>query len=165
MNLNTVLLRDARAHDLRRTRSSRSPSSTRWIFRRSPSSRCGRIAHFRATIDENGTIIDSRVKKMLGGIEFTMTFIDPWTPRDKQTIGDHRGLLVHAGGVDFWFAGQGITVTFNGADSLPPLIGIDVAEVGVFDEKEKWVAGPRLNGDQTHQGRHIRLPPGQYRYR
>ena len=67
----------------------------------------GRIAGFRATIEEDGTVIDSPVKKMLGGIEFTVTFIDPWTPRDKQTIGDHGGLLIHAGGEDFWFAGQG----------------------------------------------------------
>ena len=58
--------------------------------------------------------------------------------------------------------GQGITVTFKGADDGPPLVGIDVAEEGVFDEKGKWFAGRRLNGDQTHQGRHIRLPPGQF---
>ena len=71
--------------------------------------RRGRMAGFRATIQEDGTVIDTPVKKMLGGIEFTVTFIDPWTPRDKQTIGDHGGLLIHAGGEDFWFAGQGIT--------------------------------------------------------
>ena len=122
----------------------------------------GRIAGFRATIEEDGAVIDSLVKKTLGGIEFTVTFIDPWTPRDKQTLGDHGGLLIHAGGEDFWFAGQGITVTFKGADSGPPLIGIDLAEEGVFDEKGNWIAGRRLNGDQTHQGRHIRLPPGQF---
>ena len=86
-------------------------------------------------------MIDSPVKKTLGGIEFTVTFIDPWTPRDKQTIGDHGGLVIHAGGEDFWFAGQGITITFKGADDGPPLVGIDVAEEGVFDAKGKWIAG------------------------
>jgi beta-galactosidase GanA len=121
-----------------------------------------RMGGFRATIQEDGTMIDSPVKKMLAGIEFTATFIDPWTPRDKQSIGDHGGLIVYAGGEDFWFAGQGITVTFKGADSGPPLVGIDIAEEGAFDEKGKWVPGRRLNGDQTHQGRHIRLPPGQF---
>ncbi|HEU4779895.1 MAG TPA: DUF5597 domain-containing protein, partial [Steroidobacteraceae bacterium] len=77
----------------------------------------GRMGGFRATIQEDGTVIDSPVKKTLGGIEFTVTFIDPWTPRDKQIIGDHGGLVIHVGGEDFWFAGQGITVTFKGADS------------------------------------------------
>ena len=91
---------------------------------------------------EDGTVIDSPVKKTLGGIEFTVTFIDPWTPRDKQTIGDHGGLVIHAGGEDFWFAGQGITITFKGADGGPPLVGIDLAEEGVFDAHGKWVAGP-----------------------
>ena len=132
-----------------------------------------RMGGFRATIQEDGTVIDSPVKKTLAGIEFTVTFIDPWIPRDKQTIGDHGGLVVHAGNEDFWFAGQGITVTMRGVGEGPPLVGIDIAEEGVFDEKGKWIAGRRLNGDQTHQGRHIRLPPGNpqiqkvrlYRYR
>ena len=122
----------------------------------------GRTAGFRATIQEDGTLIDSPVKKSMAGIEFTVTFIDPWTPRDKQTLGDHGGLLIQAGDEDFWFAGQGITVTFKGADSGPPLVGIDIAEEGVFDENGVWKPGRRLNGDQTHQGRHIRLPPGQF---
>jgi beta-galactosidase GanA len=133
----------------------------------------GRTAGFRATIHEDGTVIDSPVKKTLGGIEFTVTFIDPWTPKDQQTIANHGGLIVHAGVEDFWFAGQGISISFKGADGGPPLVGIDVAEEGVFDAKGAWVAGRRLNGDQTHQGRHIRLPPGKpqiqkvrfYRYR
>ena len=107
------------------------------------------------------------------GFEFTVTFIDPWTPRDQQTIANHGGMLIHAGGEDFWFAGQGITITFKGAADGPPLVGIDLAEEGGFDAQGKWQPGRRLNGDQTHQGRHIRLPPGKpqiqrvrlYRYR
>ena len=130
------------------------------------------MAGFRALINEDGSVIDTPVKKTLGGIEFTVTFIDPWTPKDQQTIANHGGLLIQDG-EDFWFAGQGITITYKGADDGPPLVGIDVAEEGVFDEKGAWVSGRRLNGDQTHQGRHIRLAPGKpqiqkvrfYRYR
>jgi beta-galactosidase GanA len=132
----------------------------------------GRLGGFRATINEDGSTIESPVKKKLGEIEFTVNVIDPWTPRDKQSVADHGGLVIHAGGEDFWFAGQGITITFKGADGGAPLVGIDVAEEGEFVDG-KWVAGRRLNGDQTHQGRHIRLPPGKaqiqkvrfYRYR
>jgi len=98
---------------------------------------------------------------------------EPWTPRDKQTIADHGGMLIWAGGEEFWFAGQGITITYKGADNGPPLVGLDIVEEGVFDANGKWIAGRRLNGDQTHQGRHVRLPPGNpqiqkvrfYRYR
>jgi beta-galactosidase GanA len=119
-----------------------------------------RMAGFRALIQEDGTVVDTPVTKKLGGIELKVTFIDPWTPRDKQAIGDHGGLVIWAGGEDFWLAGQGITVTYKGADGGPPLVGLDRVEEGVFDANGKWVAGRRLNGDQTHQGRHIRLPPG-----
>jgi beta-galactosidase GanA len=131
-----------------------------------------RMGGFRALINEDGSIVDAPVKKKLGGIEFTVTFIDPWTPRDKQAIGDHGGLVIWAGGEDYWFAGQGITITYKGADGGPPLVGLDIVEEGVF-ENGRWKPGRRLNGDQTHQGRHVRLPPGNpqiqkvrfYRYR
>ena len=131
------------------------------------------MAGFRAQINEDGSVIDTPVKTTMGGIEFTVTFIDPWTARDQQTVGNHGGLMIYSGDEDFWFAGQGITITFKGADDGPPLVGIDLADEGAFDAQGKWVAGRRLNGDQTHQGRHIRLPPGNpqiqkvrfYRYR
>ncbi len=132
-----------------------------------------RMAGFRAQINEDGSVVDAPVKTTLGGIEFTVTLIDPWTARDQQTVANHGGLMIYAGNEDFCFAGQGITITFKGADDGPPLVGIDFADEGVFDAQGKWVPGRRLNGDQTHQGRHIRLPPGKpqiqkvrfYRYR
>jgi beta-galactosidase GanA len=132
-----------------------------------------RMAGLRPLITEDGTVNDAPAKASLGGFEFTVSFIDPWTPKDQQTTANHGGLMIYAGGEDFWFAGQGITITFKGAGSGAPLAGIDFAEEGIFDAQGSWVPGRRLNGDQTHQGRHIRLPPGNpqiqrvrlYRYR
>jgi beta-galactosidase GanA len=131
-----------------------------------------RMAGFRTPINEDGSVLDTPVKKTLGGIEFTVTFTDPWMPKDKQTIADHGGMMIWAGGEDYWFAGQGITITYKGADGGLPLVGLDVVEEGEFKDGI-WIAGRRLNGDQTHQGRHVRLPPGNpqiqkvrfYRYR
>ncbi|WP_227651266.1 DUF5597 domain-containing protein [Klebsiella pneumoniae] len=40
-------------------------------------------------------------------------------------------------------------------------MGLDFVEEGRFDGG-KWIAGRKLNGDETHQGRHVRLPPGQF---
>ncbi|HEX6397506.1 MAG TPA: DUF5597 domain-containing protein [Steroidobacteraceae bacterium] len=118
------------------------------------------MAGFRATLNEDGSVVDTPMKATLAGIEFTVTFIDPWTPKDQQTIANHGGLLIHSG-EDFWFAGQGITVTFESEEAGGPRVGIELAEEGVFDARGQWIAGRRLNGDQTHQGRHIRLPPGK----
>jgi len=123
-------------------------------------------------IQEDGAIIDAPVKKTLGGIELTVSFVDPWMPKDQQEIANHGGLVIQASDEEFWFAGEGITITFRGADAGPPQVGIEVAEEGEFVDGH-WVPRRRLNGDQTHQGRHIRLPPGApqiqrvkfYRYR
>jgi beta-galactosidase GanA len=75
----------------------------------------GRTAGFRAEIREDGTVIDAPAETVLGGYAFTVSFVDPWTPREKQSIAEHGGLLIHAGGEDFWVAGQGITLSFSGA--------------------------------------------------
>ncbi len=119
----------------------------------------GRMAGFRALLNEDGSVVDTPAKTTMAGIELTVTFIDPWTPKDQQTIANHGGLVIHSG-KDFWFAGSGLTITFKGAEPNAPKVGIDVAEEGVFVDG-KWVPGRRLTGDQTHQGRHIRLPPGK----
>jgi len=118
------------------------------------------MAGFRSTLNEDGSVDDKPVKQALDGIEFTVGFVDPWMPKDQQTIANHGGLVIHSG-MDFWFAGQGVTVTFKEAATESKPLGIDFAEEGRFDAQGKWVAGRRLNGDQTHQGRHIRLAPGK----
>ena len=51
-----------------------------------------------------------------------------------------------------------MTVTVAPADGKGKL-GFDWVEEGRF-ENGRWLPGRRLNGDQTHQGRHVRLPPG-----
>lgn len=33
---------------------------------------------------------------------------------------------------------------------------------GTFDSHGNWIPGRLLNGDQTHQGRHLRLAPGEF---
>jgi len=59
-------------------------------------------------------------------------------------------------------AGQGLIVTMKPVGSGPPLAGIDSAWEGTFDAQGRWTPGRLLNGDQTHQGRHLRLEPGKF---
>ena len=40
-------------------------------------------------------------------------------------------------------------------------LGFDYVEEGRYENGE-WLPGRRLNGDQTHQGRHVRLPPAEF---
>jgi beta-galactosidase GanA len=57
-------------------------------------------------------------------------------------------------------AGQGVTFTVSPLDGEGSM-GFEHVEEGRY-ENGQWVAGRRLNGDQTHQGRHVRLPPGEF---
>lgn len=70
------------------------------------------------------------------------------------------GLVIQLAEDEFLFAGIGITITF---DSLKGGMkaGIIEAEKGTFQDGV-WKNQLWMNGDQTHQGRHIRLVPGEF---
>ena len=123
----------------------------------------GRMAGFRPRVLEDGTLIETPETQTLGDYRFTVTFIDSWTPRADQKIATHGGLIIQTGPEDYLVAGQGITVTVApaGADG-PPSAGLDSVWEGTFDAKGNWIPGRLLNGDQTHQGRHVRLAPGEF---
>ncbi|MGV3555061.1 MAG: DUF5597 domain-containing protein [Croceibacterium sp.] len=120
----------------------------------------GRIAGFGNPVAFDGTADLTPMVAELGGARFSVTTIDPWTPRDAQNPTSHGGVLIWLGGEDYLFAGQGVTLTVAPADGLGKL-GFDLVEEGRFDNG-RWIAGRRLNGDETHQGRHVRLPPGAF---
>jgi len=57
---------------------------------------------------------------------------------------------------EFILLGMGAVVTFSPADGQGR-IGIEQAQQGRFDPEGRWHGGRWLNGDETHQGRHIDL--------
>ncbi|HJX92443.1 MAG TPA: DUF5597 domain-containing protein [Pyrinomonadaceae bacterium] len=71
------------------------------------------------------------------------------------------GLVIVTGPNEFVFAGTGLTVTFEVETPGDPIAGILAADEGQYANGQ-WIQGRRLNGDQTHQGRHLRLPPGRF---
>jgi beta-galactosidase GanA len=71
------------------------------------------------------------------------------------------GLVVAIGPDEFLFAGTGMTVTFDPAGSEHSVAGILSVEEGTFVNGQ-WSHRRWLNGDQTHQGRHLRLEPGRF---
>jgi beta-galactosidase GanA len=133
----------------------------------------GRMAGFRPRVLEDGTVIDMPVTQRIGDYRFTVSFVDTWTPKADQNTAAHGGLIIQTGPEDYLVAGSGIVVTVKPVGKGPPLAGFDSVYEGVFDAQGRWVPGRRLNGDQTHQGRHLRLAPGAhqiqkvrlYRYR
>ena len=124
----------------------------------------GRIAGFANPVSSAGEADLTPLTATLGEAKFTATTIDPWTAGEAQDPASHGALLIWLGGEDYLLAGQGVTVTVEPADGPSRLeggrLGFDRVEEGRY-ENGQWLPGRRLNGDQTHQGRHVRLPPGE----
>jgi beta-galactosidase GanA len=121
----------------------------------------GRISGVRPPVAFDGTVTATSERITLGDFEFTISFIDPWIPKAQQTIDAHGGLIIQIGPEEFYFAGSGLTITTQPASAGPHLVGIDAAWEGKFVNGE-WKPGRLMNGDQTHQGRHIRLEPTEF---
>jgi len=118
----------------------------------------GRMRGFEPRVAYDGTVDDTPQSFVLGKYCFTVTFVDPWTPRDQQNIAAHGGLIIQTGDDDFIVAGSGVTVTF--ADAAPDAMAVGIGRI--VEEREvsgAWQDGRWLNGDESHQGRHLRLPP------
>jgi beta-galactosidase GanA len=133
----------------------------------------GRMAGFKPRVLEDGTVKDEPVTRRIGDWRFTVSFVDTQSPKADQNTAAHGGLIIQTGPEDFLVAGAGIIVTVEPVGPGPPQAGFDSVWEGRFDPQGGWIPGRRLNGDQTHQGRHLRLAPGQhqiqkvrlYRYR
>ena len=84
-----------------------------------------------------------------------------WDPRSKEGHWPEAScMLLRLGEYDYLLAGSGTVLTFSAEDSSK--VGIAYcAEVDVKDGEITEIR--RLNGDQTHQGRHIRIPCGTFR--
>ena len=80
-----------------------------------------------------------------------------WSPGSKNPRWPSGGgLIIQTADNEFIIAGTGIVVVFSSIDQNES-VGILQADEGVY-ANGKWVAGRRMNGDQDHQGRHIRIP-------
>jgi hypothetical protein len=71
------------------------------------------------------------------------------------------GIIILLAPNEFLIAGTGIVVTFTPNGPGAPIAGIRTADEVRYDEGQ-WVRGLRMNGDQTHQGRHVALGTGDF---
>ena len=68
--------------------------------------------------------------------------------------------MIQLGPDEFLFAGIGLTITFASEAPGQQAGILSVAEGGYVNGE--WRHLRWLNGDQTHQGRHVRLEPGRF---
>jgi beta-galactosidase GanA len=113
----------------------------------------------------------------LGGIVFEATFDKPAMGGDSRTTalptlgsgkwdaapGTPLGavMILQLAEDEFVIAGMGTIVTFAPADGKGK-VGIDHVQEGRYEKDGTWVGGRWLNGDETHQGRHVHLYDGSW---
>jgi len=87
----------------------------------------------------------------------------PWAKRDPNAlVWPRTGALVLAVERDeFLVVGSDVIVTFEPHSTGHRYAGILSIDEGEFRDGQ-WFVGRRLNGDESHQGRHLRIPFGQH---
>jgi beta-galactosidase GanA len=139
---------------------------------------------------QNGTVIglspqinfdwrtdDALQRGELAGILFEARFDQPVDESESQvttlpTFGPGRwetppgvplgaAMILQLSADEFAILGMGVTITFSPADGKGK-IGIDRVQEGRFEKDGSWVGGRWLNGDETHQGRHVHFPDGRW---
>lgn len=79
-----------------------------------------------------------------------------WSPNSKDEKWPITGgIIICTGEGEYFVAGEGIVLTFPPV-SEKTVVGIETIEEGTFDNGE-WKPVRILNGDQSHQGRHLRI--------
>ncbi|WP_140986787.1 DUF5597 domain-containing protein [Asticcacaulis tiandongensis] len=113
-----------------------------------------------APVDGEGKVDTTPQFFELGGYRFKAVFVDPWTPKDQQKHATHGALIIHTAKDEFIVAGSGVTLTFEDPKGHDRIAIDRIIEAEFIDRQ--WQDGRWLNGDESHQGRHLRLPPSHF---
>jgi hypothetical protein len=110
----------------------------------------------------DGVLFDRETQESIlrfGDYEFTVrhSYTLGYEANSKNDTWESAGaLIVQAEDNEFYLVGSGVVITFKNLKNLDLNVGILKTEQGKF-ENNKWKVIRHLNGDQTHQGRHIRI--------
>ena len=105
----------------------------------------------------------SQLKTQVGDYELTIKHDHTlgWNKESKDSVWAlGGGIIIKLAEDEFLVGGNGIVITAASLKSNRTA-GILQADEGTV-VNGVWTANRRLNGDQTHQGRHIRLPYGKW---
>lgn len=116
---------------------------------------------FQSTGPYTGPVDLSPQTRLLGGYGFRIDF-DGDGPRDADADGRLAGgMLMETSAGNFIVAGSGFTLSFRATAEGAGRTGIDM-DWELLPHGTGWRHGRLLNGDDTVEGRVIRLPPGKW---
>jgi beta-galactosidase GanA len=85
-----------------------------------------------------------------------------WSPKAKEDSWPQTGgLVIQTAPDEFIVAGTGIVISFSSDQVEKGKVGILNIEEGDFING-KWIPDRTMNGDQSHQGRHLRFEVGDF---
>jgi hypothetical protein len=96
---------------------------------------------------------------VMKGYVMYVAYDKPVLPADPTPLSG--GMVIATGPDEFVFAGTAMTITFDVDGSVEQTVGLSLVEEGKFVDG-RWMPSRRLNGDQTHQGRHVRINAGKF---
>jgi len=129
----------------------------------------GKMLGIRPPISFDGSVDLAPQHFTLGGYTFDVRFKEPapistGARTETEMPGAHGGLIIQTDQDEFLVAGTGMIITFGSGRNSGAIAGIDSIWEGRF-VNGNWVAGRNLNGDDSNQGRYLRMPSGQFTIR
>jgi beta-galactosidase GanA len=100
----------------------------------------------------------------LGKYEFTCKhdYTLSWTPGARtETWPLGSAIIIQTAENEFYIAGSGVVITTKSIENKDLNIGLLKVDEGSFINNQ-WTVKRHLNGDQTHQGRHINIGTNQF---
>jgi beta-galactosidase GanA len=113
----------------------------------------------RPPVSFDGVVDDTPQSFKMGDYTLHVAFKGTSTEAAPQRkVEAHGGLIIRLGADEYLVAGKGLIVTFSTEGATA---GIESIWEGTFADG-RWVSGRLLNGDESHQGRHLRIPEGKF---
>ncbi|MDP4210175.1 MAG: DUF5597 domain-containing protein [Bacteroidota bacterium] len=109
-----------------------------------------------ALLDKDNPRKQAKIGKYM--FEFAHDYTFKWSAGAKKTgpWPVTGGMVIQIAPDEFYVVGNGIIVTFSPAQANGELVGIGYVEEGKLING-RWIPGRRLNGDEDHQGQHVRI--------
>jgi beta-galactosidase GanA len=116
----------------------------------------GRMRGFKAPASYDGVIDRKPQEATMGAYVLNVSFPNQWSTTSDSEIDKRGGIVIQIADDEYLVAGRGIIVTFSDASGAGDAVGLLKLSEGNF-VSGRWKEGRLLNGDESHQGRHVRL--------
>jgi beta-galactosidase GanA len=120
------------------------------------------LSAHRGKKEIDGVLLDDQkqeTKITFGKYEFTVrhSYTLGYEPESGEKLWVSGGaVIIQTGENEFYVGGSGVVITFKNLNEPELNVGILKTEEGRF-ENNQWTIIRHLNGDQIHQGRHVRI--------